>query len=94
MSVVIVGGNECMIRQYKNLCTEYKCKAKVYPKMANGLKNIGSPDLLVLFTNTVSHKMIRCALSETKGHNVKIARSHTSSINALRNILEEYAVDF
>ncbi|MGN0460559.1 MAG: DUF2325 domain-containing protein [Ruminococcus sp.] len=94
MSVVIVGGNECMIRQYKNLCSEYKCKAKVYPKKADGLKNFGSPDLLVLFTNTVSHQMVRYALSVTKGQNVRVARSHTSSINALRNILEEYAVDF
>ena len=90
MSVVIVGGNECMIRQYKNLCSEYKCKAKVYPKMASGLKNIGTPDLLVLFTNTVSHKMIRWALSETKGQNVKIARSHSSSMSALKTILEEH----
>lgn len=90
MSVVIVGGNECMIRQYKNLCSEYKCKAKVYPKMASGLKNIGTPDLLVLFTNTVSHKMIRCALSETKGQNVKIARSHSSSMSALKTNLEEH----
>ena len=47
MSVVIVGGNEGMIRQYKELCGEYKCKAKVYPKMTNGLKNIGSPVFLV-----------------------------------------------
>ncbi|MBQ8165317.1 MAG: DUF2325 domain-containing protein [Clostridia bacterium] len=92
MSVVIIGGNECMIRQYKNLCEEYKCKAKIYPKMTNGLKDIGSPDLLVLFTNTVSHKMIRCVLSETKGQNVRIARSHTSSVSALKNILEEHAV--
>lgn len=91
MSVVIVGGNECMIRQYKNLCSEYQCKAKVYSKMSGGLKDIGTPDLLVLFTNTVSHKMIRCALSETKGQNVRIARSHTSSISALKNILEEHA---
>ncbi len=90
MSVVIVGGNECMIRQYKDLCSEYKCKAKVYPKMTNGLKNIGTPDLLVLFTNTVSHKMVRCALSEAKGQNIKIARSHTSSIAALKSILEEH----
>lgn len=90
MSVVIVGGNECMIRQYKELCSEYKCKAKVYPKMTSGLKNIGSPDLLVLFTNTVSHKMIRCALNETKGQNIKIARSHTSSMTALKSILEEH----
>ncbi|MGM9680168.1 MAG: DUF2325 domain-containing protein [Eubacteriales bacterium] len=90
MSVVIVGGNECMIRQYKNLCSEYKCKAKVYPKMSGGLKDIGTPDLLVLFTDTVSHKMIRCVLSETKGRKVRIARSHTSSMSALKGILEEH----
>lgn len=89
MSVVIVGGNECMIRQYINLCGEYKCKAKVYPKMTSGLKNMGSPDLLVLFTNTVSHKMVRCALSDVKDH-TRIARSHSSSMSALRNILEAH----
>lgn len=91
MSVVIVGGNECMVRQYKDLCSEYNCKTKVYPKMVGRMKDIGSPDLLVLFTNTVSHKMIRCALSEAKGKNTKIARCHSSSIAALKNILEEHA---
>ena len=79
-----------MIRQYKNLCSEYNCKAKVYPQMANGLKNIGSPDLLVLFTNAVSHKMVRYALEEVKGQNTRIARSHSSSMAALRGILEEH----
>ncbi len=90
MSVVIVGGNECMVREYKELCKEYKCKAKVYPKMSGGMKNIGTPDLLVLFTSTVSHKMVRCALNEAKGQNVRIARSHTSSMSALKSILEEH----
>lgn len=90
MSVVIVGGNECMVRRYKDLCSEYKCKAKVYPKMTNGLKNLGSPDLLVLFTNTVSHKMIHCALSEMRGQKTKIARSHSSSMAALKSILEAH----
>lgn len=92
MSTVIVGGNEYMVRQYKDLCGDYKCKAKVYPKMQSGLKNIGTPDLLVLFTNTMSHKMIRCVLSETKGRNVKIARSHSSSMAVLKTILEEHAL--
>lgn len=90
MSIVIVGGNECMTRQYKDLCSEYNCKAKVYPKTLNGLGNIGTPDLLVLFTGTVSHKMVRRALNEAKGRDVRIARSHTSSIAALKNILEEH----
>ncbi len=90
MSVVIVGGNECMTRQYMELCGEYKCRAKVYPKKVSVLKNIGSPDLLVLFTNTVSHKMVRCVLNETRGQGTKIARSHSSSMSALRKILEEH----
>ncbi len=92
MSIVIVGGNECMTRQYMDLCKAYKCKAKVYPKTLSGLKSIGMPDLLVLFTNTVSHKMVRNALNEVKGQNTIIARSHTSSITALKNILEEHVL--
>lgn len=91
MSIVIVGGNECMTRQYMDLCQSYRCKAKIYPKMAAGLKKIGSPDLLILFTSTVSHKMVRCVLNETKGRDIKIARSHTSSMAALKSILEEHA---
>ena len=29
MSVVIVGGHDRMVHQYKKICKEYKCKAKV-----------------------------------------------------------------
>nr|WP_298060242.1 DUF2325 domain-containing protein [uncultured Blautia sp.] len=90
MSVVIIGGNECMVRQYKNLCKEYQCSAKVYPKQKGSLKGIGNPDLLVLFTGTVSHKMVQNALSETKGQNLQIVRSHTSSMSALKHILEGF----
>ena len=92
MSVVIIGGNERMERRYKDLCEQYKCKAKVYTKKLGDMKRIGSPDLLVLFTSTMSHKMLRYALNETKGQDSMIvARSHSSSMSALRNILEEHA---
>lgn len=90
MSVVIVGGNECMIRRYKELCQEYNCSAKVIIQMCSALRNIGNPDLLVLFTNTVSHKMVSCALNSVKGQNVNVARCHTSSMSALRSILDEH----
>ena len=92
MSIVIVGGNECMTRQYKELCGEFNCTAKVYPKTTSGLKSIGSPDLLVLFTNTVSHKMIKCALGEVDESRTDIVRCHTSSGAALTGILEERCV--
>lgn len=91
MSVVILGGNECMERQYKDLCREYQCTAKVFIKPASGLKNrLGSPDLTVFFTNTMSHKMLRSAMSELKGTNTIIAHSRSSSMSALRSILEEH----
>lgn len=90
MSVVILGGNECMVRQYKELCGEYRCKAKVYPKMSGRMKDIGNPDLLVLFTNTISHKMVKRALQDIKNTEVKIERSHNSSMSALKSILENH----
>ena len=90
MSVVIVGGNERMVRQYKELYRAYNCNARVYTNMNAGLKNMGSPDLLVLFTSTISHTMVRCALREARGDRVRIARSHTSSMAALKGILEEH----
>ncbi len=94
MSVVILGGNECMERKYKELCKSYNCKVKVFTKMEGTLRDkIGSPDLLVLFTGTLSHKMLRCALSETKNRDMKIARAQSASITSLKNILDTHAAN-
>lgn len=30
MSVVIVGGHDRMVSQYKKICKDFKCKAKVF----------------------------------------------------------------
>ena len=90
MSVVIIGGNECMSRRYEELCRAYNCKAKVYPLMSGSMRDIGTPDLLVLFTGTVSHKMIRCALNRTDLKKTRIARSHRASVSALKSIMDEH----
>ena len=89
MSIVIIGGHDRMVCQYKKICKSYNCKAKVFTQMAAGLdKQIGRPDLLVLFTNTVSHKMIKCAVDEAKRSDIEIVRCHTRSGSALSEILE------
>ncbi|MFG6394009.1 MAG: DUF2325 domain-containing protein [Lachnospiraceae bacterium] len=90
MSVVIVGGHDRMVCQYKKICKDYNCKAKIFTQMSGNLKNmIGSPDLLILFTNTVSHKMVQCAAREAEKCNADIVRCHTSSGAALNEILEK-----
>ncbi|MBP3700899.1 MAG: DUF2325 domain-containing protein [Lachnospiraceae bacterium] len=91
MSIVIVGGNERMVAQYEDICRSYGCRAKVYPK-ENGTmkKKLGCPDLLILFTGTVSHKMMTTASQEAKRKNVPIAHVHSSSASALRNALSQH----
>ena len=91
MSIVIVGGNERMACQYETICKEYGCSAKVFTKENGALKKkMGFPDLLILFTNTVSHKMVISASQEARRNNIPIARVHTSSVCALHNVLAEH----
>ena len=33
MSIVIVGGHDRMVGQYKKICKSYKCKCKVFTQM-------------------------------------------------------------
>ena len=93
MSVVIVGGNECMERRYKELCEAYQCQAKVFTKPRGGLKNkLGSPDLMILFTGTMSHKMLHGALSEVAGQNTAVEHCKSASLSALKGVLEKHAL--
>ena len=57
--------------------------------MKTGLdKLIGRPDLLILFTNIISHKMVRCVLDEVDENRTDIVRCHTSSGTALLRFLK------
>ena len=59
MSVVVVGGNDRMATRYKEICKQFNCKAKVFTQMPADFENkLGTPDLMVVFTNTCSHKMV------------------------------------
>lgn len=91
MSIVIVGGNDKMVCRYKSICKNYGCRAKVFTQMCSSMRGqIGSPDLLILFTNTVSHKMVNCALLEAKQKELSVERCHSSSASALKGIMEKY----
>ena len=91
MSIVIIGGNDRMVYQYEDICRGYGCRAKVFAKESGALKKkLGCPDLLILFTSTVSHKMVVSASQEAKKKNIPIAHVHTSSASALHNALAKH----
>ena len=59
MSIVIVGGHDRMHCRYKEICGKYGCKCKVFTQFPANFKNqIGSPDMVIVFTGTVAPKMV------------------------------------
>lgn len=92
MSVVIVGGNECMECRYKEICKQYGHEVKVFTKERGSVaRKMGCPDLLIMFTGTVSHKMMTSAAAEAKRHCIPIEWAHSSSASALKKVLENHA---
>ncbi len=91
MSIVIIGGNERMERTYKDVCTSFGCKSKVFTKENGAIrKKIGQPDLMVVFTSTVSHKMMLSASQEAKKHSTRIEHLRSGSISALEDVLRKH----
>lgn len=89
MSVVVIGGNDRMATRYKDICASYNCKAKVFTQMPTDFENkLGNPDLMVVFTDTCSHKMVNSVNQKSRRCNIPVARIHSASVSALKNVLE------
>lgn len=81
-----------MVAQYNTICKSYKCNLKLFTQTTGRFKEqIGSPDLVILFTNTVSHTMVNTAIKQAKKNGAAIARSHSSSASALKKILATHS---
>ncbi|HIT85555.1 MAG TPA: DUF2325 domain-containing protein, partial [Candidatus Ornithomonoglobus intestinigallinarum] len=90
MSVVIVGGHDRMHCQYKSICKKHGCKCKVFTQLpANFRSQIGSPDILIVFTKTVAHKMVSIASEQAKVCGAVIKHCHSSGACALEGALDE-----
>ena len=87
----IVGGNDCMVIRYKDICEAYNCKAKIFTQMPSDFdRKLGTPDLMVVFTNTCSHKMLNSVNQKSRKHDIPVARIHNASASALKSILNQY----
>nr|WP_317331609.1 DUF2325 domain-containing protein [uncultured Romboutsia sp.] len=90
MSILVIGGNERMESYYKSIAKSFGYKTKIYTKMCRKMINsIGSPDAIIIFTSTVSHKMAMKAEDEARRQNIPILRSHSSGKLAFENCIKE-----
>ena len=67
MSAIIIGGNECMGRTYRDLCTKYNITARAIPLKKGSFANqLGKPDYIFVCMDTVSHPLVISAQKEAK----------------------------
>lgn len=91
MSIVIVGGHDRMQCRYKEICKKYGCKCKVFTQCpANFKHQIGTPDMIVVFTGTVAHKMVNVVSALADKVGTTVAHCHSSSAYALNEVLETH----
>lgn len=90
MSIVIVGGHDRMHFKYKEICKKYGCKCKIFTQCPANFKNqIGCPDILIIFTQTVAHKMVNVASEQAVKAGAVIKHCNSSSACALNEVLSE-----
>ena len=90
MSIVLIGGHERMQDEYKIIGDKLGHRIKVFTQMPPRFdKSIGLPHAIVLFTSTVSHKMVLTAVREAKKKKIPVVRCHTSSGNSLEKTLRQ-----
>ena len=89
MSIVMVGGHDRLHKEYKGIGVKFGHKIKVYTQLPTKFdKIIGTPDVILLLINTVSHKMVNVAVKEAKRKNIPVIRCHNSSINSVEHSIK------
>jgi hypothetical protein len=90
MSIVLIGGHDRMHNEYREICTGCGHNIKVYTQMPRKFESrIGNPDGMVIFTSTVSHKMVTIAVKEAKRRKIPVVRNHNSSAFSLKSSIQE-----
>jgi len=88
MSAIIIGGNECMGRTYRDLCAKYNITARAIPLKKGSFANqLGTPDYIFVCMDTVSHPLVISAQKEAKKHGAHLVKLRRGSASALEREL-------
>lgn len=88
MSIVIVGGNNSVDAHYQDIRKKSNCKSKVFTQMpADFEKNLRNPDLIVVFTEICSHKMLGTVKKSSEKSGVPVEQIISSRVSALKEFL-------
>lgn len=90
MTLLVVGGNERMKRDYINLGKQKGYKTKVILNMSSkALKDFGTPSAVVMFTSTVSHKLKTVVETQAKKKDIPVIRHYNNSKVSFKECLNK-----
>ena len=90
MSIVVIGGVDHNRSFYRQEAERLGCKAKFFTgHERNFSRHLGEQDLIIIFTNCVSHKARCLAMRHAKANSVPVKMIHAKGINSLSLALTE-----
>lgn len=90
MCAALVGGMDRLKREYMNEAKRRGVKLKCYTGKERTISgSLGNVDLVVMFTNKVSHKARKDVLTATRSKDIPVVMKHSCGISTLRDCLEK-----
>lgn len=90
MCAAVIGGMDRLKRDYINAAKKEGYRLKVLTGKENRIAGkLGSADLLILFTNQLSHSARREALAHARKKNIPVVQSHSCGVSSLRDSLSQ-----
>lgn len=88
MCVTLVGGMDRLKAEYTAAARECGCNLKCIARNERNFQDkIGSPDMLIVFTNKISHEAKRKAAQFAKSRSIPIRLAHSCGVSTLRECL-------
>lgn len=88
MCVTLVGGMDRLHKDYETIAQKnghnLKCIAR---NEKNFAEKLGNPDLLIVFTNKISHEARRKAMHHARQNNIPIQMLHSCGMSSLLKCL-------
>ncbi len=92
MSIAIVGGIRSLERKYKDFLKKKKYRTKIFNQMQpEFVKRIKAVDAVIIFSDTVSHKLAVNCRKVCKKNNICLINSSAGSICNLEKAVDEVA---
>lgn len=86
MCAVLIGGMDRLKRDYMSAAKKHGVKLVCYNGAECSLEaKLGSPDMLIMFTNMISHEARKKVMSVSKSQNIPLQMRHSCGVSSLRS---------